>query len=38
MVLVAWYEQRVASPPRFDHLPELPVVSLPAVTQPTHVH
>jgi asparagine synthase (glutamine-hydrolysing) len=38
MVLVAWYEQRVAAPPRLDHLPDLPVVSLPAVAPPTHAH
>ena len=30
MVLVAWFEQRVAEPPDFRHLPELPPVSAPS--------
>jgi asparagine synthase (glutamine-hydrolysing) len=30
MVLVAWFEERVARRPAFDHLPEVPAVAAPA--------
>jgi asparagine synthase (glutamine-hydrolysing) len=35
MVLVAWFEERVARPPQYRHLPEVPAVAAPA-TIPVH--